>query len=144
MQPWVWLIIIIVIILVVWWLFTRSAQQHEADVDVHQVEETHPPAAEAVEEVEAIVQEEPPEPDDLASLEGIGPKVNSILQAAGITTFTQLAAAEVSRLEEILDANSLQFMDPSSWSEQAKLAAEGKIEELQALQDKLKGGRQVE
>ncbi len=83
-------------------------------------------------------------PDDLASLEGIGPKVNTILQQAGIQTFAQLAKADVEKLKEILTANGLQFMDPTSWPEQAGLAAQGKQEELMALQARLKGGRLVE
>lgn len=156
MQPWVWLIIIIIVILVVWWLLSRSARQHEANFDIHHEEETHAPAIEEVEPAAPVVRtapaEElvvsaakvaPPKPDDLVSLEGIGPKVNSLLQTAGITTFAQLAITEISRLKEILAANDLQFIDPSSWPEQAKLAAEGKSEELKALQDRLKGGRKV-
>lgn len=135
MQPWVWLIIIIVIILVVWWLMSRSAQTYEADFEVSHEAESQP---------ETPAEPPPTKPDDLASLEGIGPKVNRILQEAGITTFDQLAAAELGQLDEILEANGLQFMDPASWPEQAKLAAEGKNEELQALQDRLKGGRKVE
>ena len=144
MPTWVWIIIIIVVILVVWWLMSRSAQKYEADFEVRHEEEAPAPEAEEVAEAAPEAEAVPPEPDDLASLEGIGPKVNSLLQAAGITTFAELAGADVSRLEEILEANDLQFMDPASWPEQAKLAAEGKIEELQALQDSLKGGRKVE
>lgn len=87
---------------------------------------------------------EAPAPDDLASLEGIGPKVNQILQAAGITTFAQLAKANVEHLNELLEANDLQFMDPAYWPEQARLLVEGKAEELAELQEKLKGGRMVE
>jgi predicted flap endonuclease-1-like 5' DNA nuclease len=37
------------------------------------------------------------EPNDLTSIEGIGPKINEVLQNAGITTFAQLASAEVER-----------------------------------------------
>jgi len=32
-------------------------------------------------------------------------------------------------------------MDPGTWGQQAQLAAEGKMDELKALQDDLKGGR---
>lgn len=83
----------------------------------------------------------PAPPDNLRKIEGVGPKIASILKEAGIKTFAQLAQAEVSRLNEILDAAKLQMMDPISWPEQAKLAAAGEWDALQKLQDELKGGR---
>ena len=86
---------------------------------------------------------EPLKPDDLTILEGIGPKINQLLQEAGIRTFAQLAATDVSELKAILDPAGLQFIDPSSWGEQAKLAAEGKFDELKTLTASLKGGRKV-
>lgn len=83
--------------------------------------------------------------DDLTRIEGIGPKISALLQAAGIRTFAQLAHTDVSRLQEILDAAGPRFRlaDPGTWPEQARLAAEGAWEALQALQDQLKGGRTV-
>ena len=84
--------------------------------------------------------------DDLTRIEGIGAKVAGLFQEAGIITFAELAATEVSKLKKILTDAGPQFQlaDPSTWPEQAKLAAAGKWEELQALQDKLKGGRRDE
>ena len=87
--------------------------------------------------------EKPVEPDNLAKVEGIGPKINSLLQEAGIKTFADLAAAEVSKIDEIIDAAGITFADPTTWPEQAKLAAEGKWDELEKLQDNLKGGKKV-
>jgi ribosomal protein L30 len=84
---------------------------------------------------------EPAKQDDLTILEGIGPKIASVLQAAGITTFAQLAATDVARLEEILQSADLRLADPGTWPEQAALAAAGKQEELQQLMGQLKGGR---
>ena len=67
-----------------------------------------------------------------------------MLQAAGIATFTQLAAADLSRLEKILqDAGLTHLANPGTWAEQARLAAEGKWEEFKALTDSLKGGRRA-
>jgi predicted flap endonuclease-1-like 5' DNA nuclease len=145
MQPWVWLLIIIVIILVVWWLMSRSAKNYEAGFEIDRAESVtiEEPEAASEQEVEEVPPAPPTKPDDLTILEGIGPKVNKLLQTAGIATFSQLASADVGRLKEILEANELQFMDPSTWPEQAKLAAEGKTEELKALQDSLKGGRKA-
>ena len=34
--------------------------------------------------------------------------------------------------------------DPATWAKQAKLAADAKWEELESLQDSLKGGKEVE
>ena len=81
-------------------------------------------------------------PDDLKPIEGIGPKIESILQTAGIYTFAQLAATDVGRLKQILtDADLAALADPATWPEQAKLAADGDWEALEALTEELKGGR---
>jgi len=80
-------------------------------------------------------------PDDLVAIEGIGPKIAGVLKAAGITTFADLAATDVERLSEILHEANLRLADPTTWPEQAQLAAEGKWDEFKALQGSLKGGR---
>jgi molybdopterin-containing oxidoreductase family membrane subunit len=82
-------------------------------------------------------------PDDLKKLEGIGPKVASTLIAAGITTFSQLSETAVDKLQQILDEGEGNFMgnSPESWPEQARLAAEGKWDELNDLMDRLDGGK---
>jgi len=85
-----------------------------------------------------------PSIDNLTRIEGIGPKISSLLQATGITTFSQLAATEASRLEEILQEAKLSLANPGSWPEQAKLAAAGEWDALEVLQDGLKGGRRVD
>jgi len=83
------------------------------------------------------------EKEDLTAIEGIGPKVQELLNEAGIVNYDQLAATPVSRLEEILDAAGPRYRmaDPTTWPEQARLAADGKWDELQKYQDDLKGGR---
>ena len=80
--------------------------------------------------------------DELELIEGIGPKIGAAFRAAGITTFKQLAATPLERMREILAANSLRA-DPSTWAEQAALAAAGRLEELQKLQDQLIAGRRA-
>lgn len=80
-------------------------------------------------------------PDDLVIIEGIGPKIAALLKEQGISTFAQLAATDVAVLEKLLKDNKLQFAKPDSWPVQAKLAAEGKLDELKALQEKLVAGR---
>lgn len=81
-------------------------------------------------------------PDDLRLVEGIGPKVASLLKTSGITTFAQLAATDANRIGAILREAGLPFIDPSTWPAQADLAAAGQWESLKALQVELKGGRQ--
>jgi predicted flap endonuclease-1-like 5' DNA nuclease len=96
--------------------------------------------------VKAAPLEVSQEPDDLKRIEGIGPKISSLLEAAGIKTFAQLAATEVDRISQILeeaDPKLLQLADPKTWPRQAKLAAEGKWDALEKWQERLKGGRQA-
>ena len=81
------------------------------------------------------------EPDDLKRIEGIGPKISIVLAATGITTFGQLAGADVGRLQQVLTDAGMTLADPGSWPEQARLAAAGDWTALQKLQDELKGGR---
>jgi predicted flap endonuclease-1-like 5' DNA nuclease len=88
------------------------------------------------------VNVEPPF-DDLKIVEGIGPKISSVFQAAGIRTLAQLAEAQVDDLKNILAEADIRLGDPTTWPEQAGLAAKGKWDELSALQDSLKGGRRV-
>jgi ribosomal protein L30 len=90
------------------------------------------------------VAETPAQADDLELIEGIGPKIAAALTAAGIVTFADLAAADTSRLEEILQQEpNLRSADPGTWPEQAVLAAAGKWDEFKALTDQLKGGRRA-
>ncbi len=81
--------------------------------------------------------------DNLTRIEGIGPKTAAVLQQAGISTFTQLAAMELPRLQQILQAAALRLADPVTWPEQATLAARGDWSALETLQATLKGGRRV-
>lgn len=82
-------------------------------------------------------------PDDLTRVEGIGPKISGVLRQAGIMTFGQLAESDVGDLNQVLREEGLQFADPSTWPEQAVLAAEGDWSGLDALQQELSGGRRV-
>jgi len=79
--------------------------------------------------------------DDLKVIEGIGPKISSTLQAAGINTYDELANTSVSRLKEILKKADIHLGDPTTWPEQAKLAEAGDWDSLEVFQDELKGGK---
>jgi len=98
---------------------------------------------EAVTDVPQTEVVEGVQPDDLKVIEGIGPKISGLLYDAGIKTFAQLAEADVSKLQGILDAAKLPLGNPETWPEQAKPAAAGDWEALEALQDQLKGGQRA-
>lgn len=140
--------------LLVWWLWLLWKRREEEAVVTRAVEAIEikaeaPPAevAEADVELEEPVEEiEPPAADNLKRIEGIGPKIESVLQAGGIATYAQLADAEADQITEILreaDPRLLRLASPDTWSEQAKLAADGDWDGLAALQGGLKGGRRA-
>lgn len=82
--------------------------------------------------------------DDFTRVEGVGPKIASILAEAGIMTYAQLAETSVERLYKIVrDDAKIRVAVPDTWPEQAALAAADRWEELKTLQDSLKGGRRV-
>lgn len=94
------------------------------------------PAPEAVEMAKA---------DDLKIIEGVGPAIEKLLHAAGITTFAGLAATAPEAIKDILVAagSRFGFHDPATWPQQASLAADGKWDELKKLQVELDGGKVV-
>ena len=91
---------------------------------------------------ETVAKKEKVEADDLTKVEGIGPKAAEALVAAGIATFADLSKGDAEKIKEILtEASSrMAHLDPTSWPKQAKMAADGKWEELKEWQDNTKGG----
>ncbi|MCB0557953.1 MAG: hypothetical protein H6573_19775 [Lewinellaceae bacterium] len=81
--------------------------------------------------------------DDLKIVEGIGPKIEGLLNTAGINTWAELAATSVDRIKEILAeaGERYRLAVPNTWPKQAQLANEGKWEELKKWQDELDGGK---
>lgn len=119
----------------------KSDDAQESDAkDAAPVAAKETPKAEPV----AVKEEKATETDDLEKVEGIGPKIAEVLTEAGIDTFAKLADSTPEALREILDASGSQFAshDPATWPQQAKLAADGKWDELKAWQDELDGGRE--
>ena len=80
--------------------------------------------------------------DDLTKVEGIGPKVQEHLNNAGIFTWAQLSRTESDKIKTILEPHGAvyQRMNPGTWPEQAKMAHEGRWDELEKWQDELDGG----
>ncbi len=81
--------------------------------------------------------------DDLKKIEGIGPKIAEHLTNGGIATFKDLASADKSKLDEILTNAGPRYKmhDPTTWPQQAAIAAEGDWDKLKELQDQLNGGK---
>lgn len=120
----------------------ETAAEAAAEVEEAAVETVKESAEQAAGRMPDAVPIEQPL-DDLKIIEGIGPKISGVLQAAGIRTLAQLAATDVDELKRVLTEADIRLGDPGTWPEQAGLAAEGKWDELAALQDELKGGRRV-
>ncbi len=81
--------------------------------------------------------------DNLRKIEGIGPKIEKLLNEDGVVTFAQLAKSKISFLKAVLEKAGSRFKmhNPSTWAEQAKLAAAGDWTNLEKLQEELNGGK---
>jgi large subunit ribosomal protein L27 len=110
-----------------------------------------PAVVEAVVETTNVVEPETAAPkakkgtngDDLKLVEGIGPKIEELIKAEGITTWAELAETSVDRIQEILDAAGPRYKihKPGTWPTQSRLAADGKWDELNKMKDELTGGK---
>ena len=145
-KSWLLLIVVLIVLAVIWWWWwnrrsttpsTVSKKDLNVPLSVPTTQATSAPqAAPSAPAASTSVR-----PDDLTIIEGIGPKIAGLLNAAGIQSFAQLSVTDTAKIADILKANKLQFTDPTTWPEQAGLAAAGKTAELEALQNSLKGGR---
>ena len=130
------------------------AEAVEAAAEV--VEEATEEIAEAVEETKEAVKTSKSEKitlpsgkkvkmDDLKVVEGIGPKIEGLLNEAGIVTWNDLATAATEKIQQVLDDAGPRYKmhNPATWAKQAQLAVDGKWAELEEYQDNLKGGKEV-
>lgn len=81
--------------------------------------------------------------DNLQIVEGIGPKMNEVLNDNGVHTWADLAAKSQEDLNAILGkyGDKYRIIDPTTWSAQAALARDGEWDELIMLQKNLDTGR---
>lgn len=123
---WIWymLLAVVVLLLIFWWLNRSPRREATAEEPL----ETARPAREQTR-------------DNLKRIEGIGPKVEKVLNEAGIKTFEALARANPGDVKQVLNEAGLQMMNPEGWIEQAELAAKGNWEGVERMQSELKGGR---
>ena len=80
--------------------------------------------------------------DDLKVIEGIGPKIEMLLNEAGYLSFGDVALADPQALAQVLERAGPRFSlaRTETWPQQAQLLADGKLDEFQKLTDALKGG----
>jgi large subunit ribosomal protein L21 len=81
--------------------------------------------------------------DDLTIVEGIGPKIAELFISKGIVSYNDLANATEEQLRVILEeaGGVIKSKNPATWPAQAKMAAEGKFDELKKWQEELKDGQ---
>ena len=82
--------------------------------------------------------------ENLKVVEGIGPKIELLLQGAGINNLATLATTTAEQLKGILHnaGDHYRIHDPSTWPEQARLAADGDLKKLKEYQEFLSGGKE--
>ncbi len=96
---------------------------------------------EVILEEEIIMDSE--ESDDLKIVEGIGPKIEELLQGAGIKSYQKLSETTPDSIRTILEEAGSRYKvhDPTTWPQQAKMAADGEWEKLKEWQEELDGGK---
>ena len=83
--------------------------------------------------------------DNLKLIEGIGPKIEELLNREGIHTFEQLSETSIIRLAAILKKAGprFQIQNPTSWPKQALMAKNGNWEELEQFRKLIISGKEV-
>ncbi|MGB1037469.1 MAG: helix-hairpin-helix domain-containing protein, partial [Bacteroidia bacterium] len=98
-------------------------------------------------EESAVVMSSTPisESDDLKRIEGIGPKIEQLLNGGGIKSYKDVINASVEEIKAVLITAGPTYAvhDPSTWGEQAELAEANNWDKLKELQEELKGGKRL-
>jgi predicted flap endonuclease-1-like 5' DNA nuclease len=83
--------------------------------------------------------------DDLKKIEGVGPKIEQLLNADGVKSYDDVMVIGADKIREILLKAGPQYKvhDPSTWGDQSQLAKDEKWDELYEMQTQLKGGKKV-
>ncbi|MCO6452148.1 MAG: hypothetical protein J5I90_15310, partial [Caldilineales bacterium] len=129
---WLWLLLLIIVIVIAWFLWRGRGDDMNAtpapgvkrepeSLDIKAEDKTpaevvEPIVAETTQEIAPVEEEDDVadqpvvdvattsgQSDDLRVIEGIGPKIASVLNDAGIFTFAALAASDPETLRQILD-----------------------------------------
>jgi predicted flap endonuclease-1-like 5' DNA nuclease len=140
-------------VLALWWLYVRPAREERRRAQwrvgsrreaerVDERDETHVAPAQGARATAAAPRRGRSAGDDLSRIDGIGPATVRRLRAARITTYIVLAGTDVERLREIVRDVGLGLADPSSWPDQARLAAAEDWDALRVFQENLRLARQ--
>ncbi len=81
------------------------------------------------------------ERDNLLVIEGLGPKSQEVLYAAGITTYRAIAESSPEALANLIRGAGLRLVRTETWPQQAGLLAAGDQTGFQAFRESLRGGR---
>lgn len=122
---------------------SKKAPKKEAKAEKAEKVEEAPKAEEKKAEKKPAKKAAAKGGDKLTKIEGVGPKIASVLTEAGLDTFEAVSKSTPEAIREILDNAEGNFKahDPSTWVKQAEMAAAGSWDELKAWQDELKGGK---
>lgn len=74
--------------------------------------------------------------DDLTRIAGITPAVSDVLNSVNIKTYTTLGKTKPETLKKILKkaGSGIEAIDPSGWPRQARLANQGRWNEMEPIQ----------
>jgi predicted flap endonuclease-1-like 5' DNA nuclease len=160
LSAWIWGAILLVLVIVFFsWLAARGRKKKEEQLlEIAEqnpefsgaIPQTGAPSTTGLEPPEAVIEEpvlaeinhshlESLEHDDFTVLEGIGPAMAEILVEAGITTYDKLSQADPAILKDLLVDVGLQYVDPSDWPEQARLASKDRWDELNQMKRRIRG-----
>ncbi len=81
------------------------------------------------------------ERDNLLVIEGLGPKSQEVLYAAGITTYRAIAESSPEALANLIRGAGLRLVRTETWPQQAGLLAAGDQTGFQAFRESLRSGR---
>jgi len=105
---------------------TTAEPEPVAETTPEPVAEAEPEPAEEVAAEPVAVATPPAAPDNLLRIEGIGPKAAGALNAAGITTYEQLAASDEAALRAAIAAAGMRATASlTSWPSKARALADG-------------------
>jgi chromosome segregation ATPase len=127
-------------------LQTRETMIQQLTTQLKEAKEQESSLSEKEQEIDQLKARMGAMQDNFTIITGIGPKVSAILRNSKINTFTQLSTLNVEKINEILEKanpNLLQLVNPITWPEQAKLAADGDWKVLTSLQEKLRTHRRT-
>ncbi len=140
---WVWSLTRVSLVMLMLWLWLRYQDERdispEGPIELKDEETPQPPSSSKP--APSIPQAKSSKADDLTRIKGIGPKTAKAFQQAGISSYRDLAESSIQDISGVLEKANYRLLDPSTWIEQARLAADGKWKELDQLQESMKTTR---